>query len=73
MVGTTHLEDIDRVLVFHDRGDGDLGGHLPRRERDVGVGGVLAVHDQQPGADEAGCPVGVGAIDLARDHRHTLQ
>ena len=60
-------ENVDRVLLFHDRDNRHVRGYFTRRQRDVRVDGVFAVGDQQPRGCDLETFVGGAAVILAGD------
>ena len=66
--GATELKDVDGVFLLDDGSDVDLRRDLADGERDVRVGRILTVGDDEPRGRGLQSFVGCAAVVLASDH-----
>ena len=66
--GATELKDVDRVLLLDNGRDVHVRSDLANGQRDVRVGRILAVGDNQPRGRSLQALVGGPAVVLAGDH-----
>src|SRR5688572_6700109 len=70
--GSAQLEDVHRVLFLDERRDGHSRRDLPDGQRDVRVGGVLAVGKYQPGPGHQSALVCRAVVVLSREHEYAV-
>ena len=66
------FEDINRVFFLDGCHDGNVRGHFPNVQGDIGIHGVRAVGHDQSGLGSPDFRVGLTAIDLAGNDRKAV-